>query len=84
MFYSPSPGPTYWVVLDFLSVIAVVCCAASWLLCGLLGPGSRRQQLQEARERESEDLPLVAPNTRHAPGFAHFPCGSVLSRLVDL
>jgi hypothetical protein len=37
-----------------------------------------RRQLQEARTREFEVLPLlVTPNTRHAPGFV--PRGSVLS-----
>jgi hypothetical protein len=58
---------------------------ASWLFCRSLGS---RRQLREAREREFEGLPLVTPNTRHAPGF--LPRGSVLCscppafRLVDL
>jgi hypothetical protein len=74
LFYSPSPGPTccVCVVLYFHSVIDIVGCAASWLFCRLLGI---RRQLQEAPEREFEDLPLVTPDTRHAPRVCSFPVG---------
>jgi hypothetical protein len=57
-------------LLRFGSQFADFSVPASWLFCPLLGS---RRQLDEAREREFEDLPLVTPNTRHAPGFVHSP-----------
>jgi hypothetical protein len=68
-FVALSPGRQSLLCLSpvrFGSQFADFSVPAFWLYYCLLGS---RQQLQEARKQEFKVIPLVTPNTRHAPGF---------------